>query len=120
MKAVWTCLLLLVAAAAFSADGIALSIPDAAVLDQNGRQLHFRSDLIDGRLVVVNFIFTSCTTVCSPMGANFAALQDRLGSRTDVRLVSVDLTVQLEQLAFFVQTHAGPLEFGERGVSTPR
>jgi cytochrome oxidase Cu insertion factor (SCO1/SenC/PrrC family) len=81
----------MVAASAFGADGIALSIPDAAVLDQNGRQLHFRSDLIDGRLVVVNFIFTSCTTVCSPMGANFAALQDRLGSHTDVRLVSVSL-----------------------------
>ena len=92
MKAAWTlCALLFTAGAALGADGINLSIPDAAVLDQNGQQLHFRSDLIDNRVVVVNFIFTSCTTVCSPMGANFAALQKRLGSGTDVRLVSVSL-----------------------------
>ncbi len=91
MKAAAACLALLLASAALAADGIPLAIPDALVLDQNGRQVHFKSDLIDGRIVVVNFIFTSCTTVCSPMGANFAALQRRLGGGTDVRLVSVSL-----------------------------
>jgi cytochrome oxidase Cu insertion factor (SCO1/SenC/PrrC family) len=91
MKVAAACLVLIVACAAYGADGIRLAIPDAAVLDQNGRQLRFRSDLIDDRLVVVNFIFTSCTTICSPMGANFAALQKRLGAGTDVHLVSVSL-----------------------------
>lgn len=92
MKAAAVWVVFLIASAAIAAgDGIALSIPDAAVLDQNGRPLRFRSDLIDDRLVVVNFIFTSCTTICSPMGANFAALQQRLGGGTDVRLVSVSL-----------------------------
>lgn len=91
MKALSVCVVFLIAATALASDGMALSIPDAAVTDQYGRPLHFRSDLIDGRLVVVNFIFTSCTTVCSPMGANFAALQEQLGKGTDVRLVSVSI-----------------------------
>jgi protein SCO1/2 len=39
----------------------------------------------------MNFIFTACTTVCSPMGANFAALQKRLGDRSDVALVSISI-----------------------------
>ena len=91
MKVATVCFALLVACAGYCADGISLAIPDASVLDQNGRHLRFRSDLIDDRLVVVNFVFTSCTTICSPMGANFAALQKRLGADTDVRLVSVSL-----------------------------
>jgi protein SCO1 len=91
MKVAAACFALLVASVGYCADGIPLSIPDAAVLDQNGRQVRFRSDLIGDRLVVVNFVFTSCTTICSPMGANFAALQKRLGTDTDVRLISVSL-----------------------------
>ena len=56
MRLLSVCAGLLFAAAALAGDGIPLSIPDAAVLDQNGRPVHFKSDLIDGRVVVVNFI----------------------------------------------------------------
>src|SRR5437773_6552985 len=93
MKPAPTLLVLLMASALFAAEGdeIALNVPDAAVVDQNGRALRFRSDLVGDHLVVVNFVFTSCTTICSPMGANFAALQKRLGDKSDVRLISVSI-----------------------------
>jgi len=68
-----------------------LTIPNVPLTDQNGHAVRFYDDLVKGRLVVVNFIFTSCTTVCSPMGANFAALQQRLGDRAGVTLVSVSI-----------------------------
>src|ERR1044071_2568052 len=80
---------LLFAAATVSA--ATAKIPDVALVDQNGRSVRFYSDMVKGKTVVVNFIFTSCTTVCSPMGANFAALQQRLGDRSDVALLSVSI-----------------------------
>ena len=70
-----------------------LDIPDVDVVDHRGAARRFRRDLIDDRIVVVNFIFTTCTTICPPMGANFGRLQDALGERLgrDVSLVSVSL-----------------------------
>ena len=69
----------------------ATEIPDVTVVDQNGRTVRFHRDLVQGKLVAMNFIFTSCTTICTPMGANFAALQKLLGDRTDVALISVSI-----------------------------
>jgi len=70
-----------------------LEIPDIAVVDQDGKALRFYSDLVAGRVVAVNFIFTTCTTICPPMGATFAKLQKLLGDRAgrDVRLISVSI-----------------------------
>jgi protein SCO1/2 len=70
-----------------------LKIPDVSLVDQDGRPVHFYSDLIQGRVVAVNFIFTSCTTICPPMGATFGQVQKLLGDRAgrDVRLVSVSV-----------------------------
>lgn len=77
------------------ATGIAggLVIPDVAVRTQDGEEKHFYSDLVAGRTVAINFVFTTCTTICPPMGANFGRLQDELGERfgRDVHLISVSV-----------------------------
>src|SRR5262245_54681956 len=67
-----------------------ITVPDVRLVDQDGKSVRV-PDLLRGKTAVVNFIFTSCTTICSPMGANFAALQSRLGNRGDVALVSVSI-----------------------------
>ena len=67
-----------------------ISIPDVMLLNQNGEQVHFYSDLIKGKVVVMNFIFTTCTTICPPMGANFASLQKLMGDR-DLNLISISV-----------------------------
>jgi protein SCO1/2 len=66
-------------------------IPDVEVVDQDGRTLRFRSDLLRGRTVVVNAVYTECTNVCPMMGHAFAALQTALGDRLgkDVLLISI-------------------------------
>lgn len=68
-------------------------IPDAALVDQDGRKVQFYTDLVAGKVVVVNFVFTTCTTICPPMGASFGKLQKSLGDRAgrDVHLISLSI-----------------------------
>jgi len=68
-------------------------IPDVEVLDQNGNQLHFYSDLIKGKTVAINFIFTNCTTICPPLGATFARVQREMGDKVgrDVHFISISV-----------------------------
>jgi len=73
------------------ADAARPPVPDVEVLDQDGRKLRFYSDLIKGKTVAINFVFTTCTYVCPMQGGNFARLQLALGERLgkDVHLISI-------------------------------
>ena len=68
-------------------------IPDVNVLDQHGNALHFYTDLIKGKTVAINFIFTNCTTICPPLAATFARLQKEMGDQVgkDVHLISISV-----------------------------
>jgi protein SCO1/2 len=70
-----------------------LEIPDEQLVDQDGKPVRLYSDLMKGRVVAVNFVFTTCTTICSPMTAVFSRLQKELGERLgkDVYLISISL-----------------------------
>jgi len=90
-----------------------MNIPDIEVLDQNGRKIHFYTDLVKGQTVVINFIFTTCTTICPPLGATFARVQKELGDKVgrDVRFISISVdpaTDTPERLkAWGAKFHAG-------------
>lgn len=89
-------------------------IPDVVVLDQDNRKLHFFRDLVQGKVVAVNFIFTTCTTICPPLTANFARIQKMTKSRgeTDLQLISVSVDPENdtpERLkSYAVMFHAQP------------
>ena len=70
-----------------------MNIPDVELLDQNGRKIHFYTDLVKDQTVVINFIFTTCTTICPPLGATFARVQRELGDKVgrDVRFISISV-----------------------------
>lgn len=70
-----------------------MEIPDVAVLDQHGNKLNFYTDLIKGKTVAINFIFTNCTTICPPLAATFQRLQREMGERVgkDVHLISISV-----------------------------
>ncbi len=53
------------------------AFPDVEAMDQDGKPLHFYSDLIKGKKVIVNFIFTSCTYICPMQGASFPSYRLR-------------------------------------------
>jgi len=88
-------------------------IPDVRVYDQKGNELNFYRDLIKGKTVAINFIFTTCTTICPPLTATFRRVQQDLATRApEVQLisVSVDPTVDTpERLReFAAKFKAGP------------
>jgi protein SCO1 len=66
---------------------------DVKLVNQDGREMRFYSDLIKDRTVVIDVVFTSCTGVCPVMSATFAKLQEHLGDRLgkDVYLVSISV-----------------------------
>lgn len=68
-----------------------LTIPDVEVLDQEGQPQKFYSDLVKDKIVVINFIFTTCKAICPLLATNFTKLQTELGERLnkDVFLISV-------------------------------
>lgn len=69
-----------------------MKIPNALVLDQNGKQLNFYSDLIKGKTVAINFIFTTCTTICPPLTATFRRVQQEAATRgLAVQLISISV-----------------------------
>jgi protein SCO1 len=74
-------------------DQVAVEIPDANVLDQDGRKLRFYTDLVKGKTVAINFLFTTCTTICPPLAATFRKVHQQMGDRVgrDVSLISISV-----------------------------
>jgi protein SCO1/2 len=70
-----------------------LTIPDVTVLDEDGKEVRFYSELVKGKIVAINFIFTTCTTVCPPLGATFARLQRSINPdlAREVNLISISV-----------------------------
>jgi cytochrome oxidase Cu insertion factor (SCO1/SenC/PrrC family) len=95
-------------------DSKRIQIPDTTVYDQDGKKLRFYSDLVKGKTVASNFIFTTCTTICPPLTATFRKVQQKLGERVgrDVELISISVdpvTDVPERLkAFSSKFNAGP------------
>ena len=68
------------------------AIPDVGLLTAQGHAVRLRDVLSADRVVFVNFIFTSCTTICPVMSAAFSQFLAALGSEADhVRLVSITI-----------------------------
>jgi protein SCO1 len=68
-------------------------LPDLALLDQEGRQVRFYSDLIKGKNVLISFFYTTCSSTCLRQGKALSDLQKELGDRLgrDVFLISVTM-----------------------------
>ena len=67
--------------------------PNIFLLTQEGRSVRFYDDLVKGKTVLVNFIYTSCQKSCSPTTANLALVHGLLGDRIgrDLFLLSISL-----------------------------
>jgi protein SCO1 len=70
-----------------------LNIPDVQLTDHRGESVRFYCDLVKDKAVAINFVYTTCTTVCPPMGAYFSAVQSLMGDRIgrDLGLISVSI-----------------------------
>jgi protein SCO1/2 len=70
----------------------AVTVPRVALVRSDGTSVDFKQELQDTRPVFLNFIYTTCTTVCPVMSQVFAQLQEVLGKDRDkVLLISVSI-----------------------------
>jgi len=66
---------------------------DNVLVDQHGNEVKFISDVIGDRIVVMDFIYTSCTTVCPVISAVFGQVQSKLGDQLGEEVVLVSVSV---------------------------
>jgi protein SCO1 len=66
---------------------------DTILRDSDGRELRFYSDLIEGKVVVINVFFSTCKGSCPVMAATLAKLQDRLADHVgkDLNVISISV-----------------------------
>lgn len=67
-------------------------IPQVSLIREDGKRVLLSDELNDGRAVILNFIFTTCTAICPVSSTMFSLLQDKLGNdRNRVHLVSISI-----------------------------
>lgn len=66
---------------------------EIVLVDQHGERHRLYSDLIKDKVVVINAMFTSCTSACPAMAARLAEIQSWLGDRLgkDVYILSISV-----------------------------
>ena len=84
--------------ARYSASEETYAVPDIELLDQTGATVDLRSLLETDQPVALNFIFTTCTTICPVMTATFAQMRDELGDAgDDLQLISISIDPEYDR-----------------------
>jgi protein SCO1/2 len=71
-------------------------LPNRPVVNQNGEQLKFYDDLIKDKIVIVMFIYTSCTDICPLTTARMTLIEDKLGPLIGKDFFIISMTVDPE------------------------
>jgi len=75
---------------------------DTVLVNQNGEKMRFYTDLLQGKVVIINSFFATCQGSCLPLNRNLEKVQESLGDRLgkDVNIISlsVDPTVDTPPL----------------------
>jgi protein SCO1/2 len=67
-------------------------VPNVTLLDQDGKPVKLRSFLDSDKPVIIEFMFTTCTTVCPILSAGFKNLREGLGKDSkSVHFVSITI-----------------------------
>jgi protein SCO1 len=71
--------------------------PNVPVVTQDGKTLKFYDDVIKGKIVLINFIYTNCPDLCPLATARLSQVQEKLGDIVGHDLFLVSLTVDPER-----------------------
>lgn len=66
---------------------------DLELINQEGKTARFRTDVIGDRIVVLDNIYTSCTTICPIVTAIMVNVHSRIGERAGSEVSLVSLSV---------------------------
>jgi len=70
--------------------------PNSRVTTHEGKELRFYDDLVRGRTVMFNMMYSVCTGICPGNTANLLQVQEALGSRMGKDIFMVSMTLQPE------------------------
>jgi cytochrome oxidase Cu insertion factor (SCO1/SenC/PrrC family) len=71
-------------------------IPNLTVMTQRGKPVKFYDDLVKGKIVIISFIYTSCTDICPLTTARIAQLEEKLGDMVGREVFFLSMTVDPE------------------------
>lgn len=71
-------------------------VPNVTLLNQDGKRVNLKTLIDSGKPVVVNFIFTTCTTICPVLSAGFSSIQRELGDQAADRVQLISITIDPE------------------------
>jgi protein SCO1/2 len=66
------------------------------LVTQDGKTVRFYDDMLKGKVIVINFFFSTCQGSCLPMNRNFETVQALLGERVGKDVCLISLTVDPE------------------------
>ena len=67
--------------------------PNVPLLTHTGKEVRFYDDLLKDKKVVINFMYTVCTNICTPVTQNIRQAQQLLGNfADDIHFYSISLT----------------------------
>ncbi|HEV8189366.1 MAG TPA: SCO family protein [Pyrinomonadaceae bacterium] len=87
---------------------------DVLLVNQNGEEMRFYSDLLQNKVIVINSFFATCKGSCLPLNRNLEKLQKALGDHMGKEVyfvsISVDPTVDTPAnlKAYAKKLNAGP------------
>jgi protein SCO1 len=101
------------AAATLSRSTATYKIPEVTLVRADGRRVSLSRELDDGRPVLLNFIFTTCSSICPLTSRTLEEFQRMLGSEAPrVHLVSISIDPEQDTPArlteYALKFHAGP------------
>ena len=87
---------------------------DVVLVNQNGQKMRFYSDLLEGKVVIINSFFATCAGSCLPMNRNLEKVQAALGNHMerDVHIISISVDPEVDTpanlKAYAKKLNAGP------------
>jgi protein SCO1/2 len=69
------------------------AFPNVVLRTQSGTPVRFYDDLIKGKVVLINFFFTTCTSICPRTTENLVKVEEALGERLGRDVVMISITV---------------------------
>lgn len=69
-------------------------LPNVPLVTHDGRKVRFYDDLVKGKLVVFNMMYTNCSNICPPNTANLLAVQQALGEKVGRDIFMYSITLQ--------------------------
>ena len=76
-----------------AAESTEIDLRNHMLVDQDGQELMFVSDVIGDNIVVMDFVYTTCTTICPVLSALFTQVQGKLGDAVGDEVMLVSMSV---------------------------